>query len=265
MLREASSGASWTAGAMRSSTVMCGLPPVVRLMTTSEPALTIASTSLNSPGSCTGWPSWGSRTCRCTIAAPAAAAPRAASAICSGVTGSAGDIVGVWIAPVGAQVMIADLACLAMGPSPYDEALDNRAYRRPPSDGNPGEEADVSAGLDAAAPLVVVAPDKFKGSLTAAGAAAALARGLRRGLPGVRVVEHPIADGGEGTVEMVLRHGFRAVSLEVHGPTGAPVTATYGVRGDTAVVEMAAAAGLDRLPGGAPDDDTARTASTYGV
>jgi glycerate kinase len=122
----------------------------------------------------------------------------------------------------------------------------------------------VSAGPDAAAPLVVVAPDKFKGSLTAADAAAALARGLRRSLPGVRVVEHPIADGGEGTVEMVLRHGFRAVSLEVHGPTGAPVTATYAMRGDTAVVEMAAAAGLDRLPG-APDDDTARTASTYGV
>jgi glycerate kinase len=117
----------------------------------------------------------------------------------------------------------------------------------------------------AAPPLVVVAPDKFKGSLSAADAAGALARGLRRGMPGVRVVEHPIADGGEGTVEMVLRHGFRAVPLEVHGPTGAPVTATYALRGETAVVEMAAAAGLDRLPGGAPDDSTARTASTFGV
>jgi glycerate kinase len=119
--------------------------------------------------------------------------------------------------------------------------------------------------VNGVAPLVVVAPDKFKGSLSAADAAGALARGLRRGMPGVRVVEHPIADGGEGTVEMVLRHGFRAVSLAVHGPTGAPVTATYALRGETAVVEMAAAAGLDRLPGGAPDDGTARTASTYGV
>jgi glycerate kinase len=111
----------------------------------------------------------------------------------------------------------------------------------------------------------VVAPDKFKGSLNASCAAGALARGLRRGMPGVRVVEHPIADGGEGTVEMVLRHGFSAVTREVRGPTGEPVSATYAVRGDTAVVEMAAAVGLDRLPGGVPDDGTARTASTYGV
>jgi glycerate 2-kinase len=116
-----------------------------------------------------------------------------------------------------------------------------------------------------AAPLVIVAPDKFKGSLSAAGAAGALARGLRRGRPAVRVVEHPIADGGEGTVEMVLSHGFRSVSREVRGPTGEPVTATYALRGDTAVVEMAAAVGLGRLPGGVPDDHTARTASTYGV
>jgi glycerate 2-kinase len=118
---------------------------------------------------------------------------------------------------------------------------------------------------DRPSPLIVVAPDKFKGSLTAPDAAAALARGLRRRLPGVRVVEHPIADGGEGSVEMVLPHGFRPVSCEVHGPTGEPVTATYALRGDTALVEMAAAAGLGRLPGRAPDDRTARMASTYGV
>ena len=114
-------------------------------------------------------------------------------------------------------------------------------------------------------PLVVVAPDKFKGSLSAADAAAALGRGLRRGLPAARVVEHPIADGGEGSVEMVLAHGFRPVSREVRGPTGAPVVATYALAGDTALVEMASAAGLGRLPGGAPDDRTARTASSYGV
>jgi glycerate kinase len=115
------------------------------------------------------------------------------------------------------------------------------------------------------APLIVVAPDKFKGSLTAAEAAAALARGLRRRLPGVRVVEHPIADGGEGSLEMVLPHGFRPVHCEVRGPTGEPVVATFALQGDDALVEMAAAAGLARLPGGVPDDRTARTASTYGV
>jgi glycerate kinase len=80
----------------------------------------------------------------------------------------------------------------------------------------------------------------------------------------VRLVEHPIADGGEGTVDMVLAHGFAPVSVEVRGPTGEPVTARYALRGDTAVVEMAAAAGLGLLASG-PDDDTARTATTYGV
>src|SRR3954471_12899749 len=213
MFSEASSGASCTAGAIRSSTVMCGLPPVVRLMTTSEESLTIARTSLNRPGSWTGWPSCGSRTCRWTMAAPAAAAPRAASAICSGVTGSAGDIVGEWIAPVGAQAMIAVEPCLAKGPSHYDGF--SGLSRVAPSAllENPGGEKSVSAvGDRAAVPLVVVAPDKFKGSLSAGGAAGALARGLRRRAPAARVVEHPIADGGEGTVEMVLRHGFRPVS-----------------------------------------------------
>jgi glycerate kinase len=130
----------------------------------------------------------------------------------------------------------------------------------------PGEETDVSATGSGAGrpPLVVVAPDKFKGSLSADDVAGALARGLRRALPDVRVVEHPIADGGEGTVEMVLRHGFRPIACDVHGPTGEPVRARYALRGDVAVLEMAAAAGLALLPG-APDDRTARTASTFGV
>jgi glycerate kinase len=111
----------------------------------------------------------------------------------------------------------------------------------------------------------VVAPDKFKGSLSAADVAAALARGLRRRLPLARVVEHPVADGGEGTVEMVLRHGFRPITCQVNGPTGERVRARYALRGDVAVIEMAAAAGLALLPGGVPDDRTARTASTFGV
>ena len=123
----------------------------------------------------------------------------------------------------------------------------------------------MSAAGGSETPLVVVAPDKFKGSLSADGVAAALGRGLRRGLPGVRVVEHPVADGGEGTVEMVLRHGFRPITCQVQGPTGEPVLARYALRQDVAVLEMAAAAGLAALPGGMPDDGTARTASTFGV
>jgi glycerate kinase len=110
-----------------------------------------------------------------------------------------------------------------------------------------------------------VAPDKFKGSVSAPAAAAALVRGLRRAWPDVRTIEHPIADGGEGTVDMVLGHGFRPITCSVHGPTGEPVQARYALRGDVAVVEMAAAAGLALLPAGAPDDHTACTASTFGV
>jgi glycerate kinase len=114
-------------------------------------------------------------------------------------------------------------------------------------------------------PLVLVAPDKFKGSLSGAEVAAALAAGLRRAGRSTRVIELPVADGGDGTVAMVLAHGFRPVSREVHGPTGESVVATYAVREDTAVIEMAAAAGLALLPGDGPDETTARTASTYGV
>src|SRR3569833_2854511 len=257
MFSEANTEASCTAGAIRSSTVMCGLPPVVRVMTTSEESLTIARTSLNRPGSWTGWPSWGSRTCRWTMAAPAAAAPSAACAICSGVIGRAGDIVGVWIAPVGAQVMIAGLPCWAMGASPtMILSIIDSSLQVQDGQGGGGHVPD--------GPLVVLAPDKFKGSLSAPEVVAALARGLRRAEPAVRLVEHPIADGGEGTVDMVLAHGFQPVSREVRGPTGERVTARYALRGEVAVIEMAAASGLWLLPQG-PDDETARTATTLGV
>ena len=63
-----------------------------------------------------GWPVCGSRACRCTIAAPASAAPIAASAISSGVTGRCGDIDGVWIAPVTAQVMTLTFRHVVLSP-----------------------------------------------------------------------------------------------------------------------------------------------------
>ncbi|HEX9334912.1 MAG TPA: glycerate kinase, partial [Pseudonocardiaceae bacterium] len=109
---------------------------------------------------------------------------------------------------------------------------------------------------------VVVAPDKFKGSLTAAAAAAALARGIAQVRPDLPVHQVPVADGGDGTVTAALAAGFQPVTVNVHGPTGAPVTATIAVRADVAVVEAASAGGLALLPGGqfAP-----LTASSYGV
>ena len=109
---------------------------------------------------------------------------------------------------------------------------------------------------------VVVAPDKFKGSLTAVEAAEAIAEGLRQGRPGVDVVLSPVADGGDGTVDAAVAAGYDRVTTTVAGPTGEPVTASFAVSGDTAVVEMAEAAGLRRLPDGRP---APLTATTYGV
>ncbi|MFF3067673.1 glycerate kinase [Kitasatospora sp. NPDC057904] len=97
---------------------------------------------------------------------------------------------------------------------------------------------------------VVVAPDKFKGTLEGAEVAARIAAGIRRAAPGTEVRELPVADGGEGTLAAALAAGFTRVPAKVAGPTGLPVDAALAVRDDTAVVELAQASGLARLPGG---------------
>lgn len=104
---------------------------------------------------------------------------------------------------------------------------------------------------------VVAASDAFSGSLTSLEVGAAVAAGVHEVLPTAEVVLVPVADGGEGTVAAALAAGFRAVPAPVHGPTGAPVTATLAVREDpgsgrTVVVELADACGRGRLPGGVP-------------
>ncbi|GAB3759089.1 glycerate kinase [Microlunatus parietis] len=102
---------------------------------------------------------------------------------------------------------------------------------------------------------IVIAPDKFKGSLTAAEVARALADGLAGA--GIETELVPVADGGEGTVEAAVSTGFRAVPVEVPGPLGEPVRARYAIGvpagggPETAVIELAAASGLDQLPRGA--------------
>lgn len=100
---------------------------------------------------------------------------------------------------------------------------------------------------------VVVAPDKFKGTLSAAEAARAVAAGITKARPDAQVVELPVADGGDGTLEAALAAGFSRVPVRVTGPTGQPVDAAIGVRDDVAVVELALASGLTLLPGGRPD------------
>lgn len=108
---------------------------------------------------------------------------------------------------------------------------------------------------------VLVAADKFKGSLTAVEVAERVTAGLRRVVPDVLVEALPVADGGDGTVAAAVAAGFERREARVAGPLGEEVTAAYALRGDTAVVEMAEASGLQRLPEGvlAP-----LTSSTYG-
>lgn len=108
---------------------------------------------------------------------------------------------------------------------------------------------------------VVIAPDKFKGSLDAAGVAAALAAGVRDVIPDCVCVLVPMADGGDGTVAAFLAGGATARTVTVNGPLGEPVAATYACDGDTAIIEMAAASGLALLG----DRLDARHATTRGT
>jgi glycerate kinase len=102
----------------------------------------------------------------------------------------------------------------------------------------------------------LIAPDKFKGSLTAAEVADALAAGLRSaanvsGTAGaVKCELLPLADGGDGSVDAAVAAGFTRHSYTVAGPTGQPVQAAIAFDGNTAVVEVANTCGLGLLPEG---------------
>lgn len=109
---------------------------------------------------------------------------------------------------------------------------------------------------------VVVACATFKGSLTAHEVAAAIAAGVTDARPGTDVRPVVVADGGDGTLEAALASGYRRVAVTVRGPTGEPVGTAYAERDGVAVVEMADACGLVRLPGGRL---TPMTASSRGL
>ncbi|HET9097391.1 MAG TPA: glycerate kinase [Candidatus Baltobacteraceae bacterium] len=109
---------------------------------------------------------------------------------------------------------------------------------------------------------VVIAPDKFKGRLTAAQAADAIERGMRAVLHDAEFVVAPMADGGEGTVDAFIRAGAQPRAVRVHGPLGDPVDAVFAVLDDTAIIEMAAASGLELL---AHDRRDVMHADTYGT
>ena len=112
---------------------------------------------------------------------------------------------------------------------------------------------------------VVVAPDSYKGSVSAIGVAEALERGVRKIFPSAQVCKVPIADGGEGTVEaLVAATGGKLQYSQVQGPLGETLTAHWGILGDgkTAVIEMASASGLPLVPKEKRDP---RITTTYGT
>src|SRR5437763_5583101 len=98
---------------------------------------------------------------------------------------------------------------------------------------------------------IIIAPDSFKESLTAAEVSQAIEKGFKSIFPSAEYVKLTMADGGEGTVQaLVYATGGKVISKIVTGPLGEPITSFFGILGDgkTAIIEMAAAAGLDQMP-----------------
>ena len=98
---------------------------------------------------------------------------------------------------------------------------------------------------------IVLAPNSFKESLSASQVADSMEKGIRRALPRAEIVKVPLADGGDGTVEALVKaRGGRIVKKKVRGPLGKKVEASFGILPDktTAVIEMALASGLKLVP-----------------
>lgn len=109
---------------------------------------------------------------------------------------------------------------------------------------------------------VLVACDKFKGSLTVEQVGEHIDAGIRSVAPDTTVTPVLVADGGDGTLHAALHAGFEERPLTVQGPTGEPVDSAWALRGTTALVEMADLCGLMRLPGGVL---RGMEASSYGL
>ncbi len=112
---------------------------------------------------------------------------------------------------------------------------------------------------------ILIAPDKFKGSLSAPAAARAMERGVLAACPEANVDLAPMADGGEGTVDaLVVATGGTYQTITVRNALGEPISARFGILGDgqTAVIEMASASGLAIIPAQSRDP---LTTTTYGT
>ncbi|UCR84435.1 glycerate kinase [Pseudomonas chlororaphis] len=112
---------------------------------------------------------------------------------------------------------------------------------------------------------IIIAPDSFKDSLSASGVASAIADGLARVWPHAQLIQCPMADGGEGTVESILDACEGQLrTTRVQGPLGASVDARWGwlPQSHTAIIEMAEASGLQLVPPGQRDACTSSTIGT---
>ncbi len=112
-------------------------------------------------------------------------------------------------------------------------------------------------------PVILVAPAAFKGTLGPRQVAEALAAGVRRAVPGAAVLELPVADGGNGLLDVVLPVGALRERLQVTGPIGDSVSAEMGwIDGETAIIESASACGLALVE---PEDRDPMRTTTRGV
>jgi glycerate kinase len=112
---------------------------------------------------------------------------------------------------------------------------------------------------------IVIAPDSFKGSLSALEAAMSIERGIKNIDDGIETIIVPLADGGEGTVQSLIDvSGGKIIELSVHDPLYREIKSFYGIMGDgeTAVIEMAAASGLLLLN---PEERNPLLTTTYGT
>ena len=108
---------------------------------------------------------------------------------------------------------------------------------------------------------IVIAPDSFKGSLPATGVVEAVAEGIRESAPGAVLIAQPLSDGGEGTLDVLVHHGFEIHTVTVPGSWGEPVVASFASRHGVVVIESAQAFGF--LPGATASQ--ALEASSAGV
>ncbi|GLU51907.1 glycerate kinase [Dyadobacter frigoris] len=112
---------------------------------------------------------------------------------------------------------------------------------------------------------ILIAPDKFRGSLEASEVCQSVAEGIRLAYPDAEIISVPLADGGEGTMRILTEQSKgKFVTTVVHDPLGRYIEAEYGLSGDgnTAFIEMAAASGLNLLK---PEERNPLLTNTYGT